>query len=233
MPRIHILGASGSGTSTLGAALARRLGVPHADSDSLYWLPTNPPYTTPRPADDRQTLLLRMLPVDGHWVFSGAATKWAAPLESHYDLVVFLRLDPAVRMVRLRRREAARYGARILPGGDMAAINAAFIVWAEAYDTAGSLRSGLVTHEAWLMDQPAPVLRLDSLAPVEALVAAVLSWLGAWLSNTRTAPASSASMPLRQNLAPHAKHDRPPDQQEVGNSREQRHARAAKQRRHE
>jgi adenylate kinase family enzyme len=179
MPRIHILGASGSGTSTLGSALSRRLGVPHTDSDSLYWLPTDPPYTTPRSPEDRQTLLLRTLPIHGHWVFSGAATKWAAPLEPCYDLVVFLRLDPAVRMERLRRREATRFGARILPGGDMAAINAAFITWAEAYDTAGSLRRGLVTHEAWLVDQPGPVLRLDSLVPVEDLVAAVLSRLEA------------------------------------------------------
>jgi adenylate kinase family enzyme len=178
MPRIHILGASGSGTSTLGSALARRLGVPHADSDSLYWLPADPPYTTLRPSEERQALLLRTLPVDGHWVFSGAATKWAAPLEPHYDLVVFLRLDPTVRMARLRRREATRFGARILPGGDMETTNTAFIAWAEAYDTAGSLHRGLVTHEAWLADQPAPVLRLDSIVPVEDLVAAVLSRLG-------------------------------------------------------
>jgi hypothetical protein len=178
MPRIHILGASGSGTSTLGTAIARRLGISHTDADSLYWVPTNPPYTTPRLPDDRQALLLRTLPVTGHWVFSGAATKWAAPLEPYYDLVVFLMLDPAVRMVRLRRREAARFGARILPGGDMTAINAAFIAWAEAYDTAGSLRRGLMMHEAWLLDQPAPVLRLDSQAPVEELVAATLSTIG-------------------------------------------------------
>jgi adenylate kinase family enzyme len=177
MPRIHILGASGSGTSTLGSALARRLGVPYADSDSMYWLPTDPPYTTPRSTEERQALLLRTLPVNGHWVFSGAATKWAAPLEPHYDLVVFLRLDPLVRMARLRRREATRFSARILPGGDMVDINTAFIAWAEAYDTAGSLRRGLVTHEAWLADQPAPVLRLDSAAPVQDLVAAVLSGL--------------------------------------------------------
>jgi adenylate kinase family enzyme len=178
MPRIHILGASGSGTSTLGSALARRLEVLHADSDSFYWLPTDPLYTTPRPPEERQALLLRTLSVTGHWVFSGAATKWAAPLEPYYDLVVFLRLDPAVRMTRLRRREATRFGDRILPGGDMATVNAAFIAWAESYDTAGSLRRGLVTHEAWLADQPAPVLRLDSEAPVENLVAAVLSWFG-------------------------------------------------------
>jgi adenylate kinase family enzyme len=178
MPRIHILGASGSGTSTLGAALARRLDVPHADSDSFYWMPTDPPYTTPRPAEQRQALLLETLPVTGQWVFSGTATKWAAPLEPYYDLVVFLRLDPAVRMDRLRRREAERFGARIQPGGDMAAIHAAFIAWAEAYDIAGSLRRGLTTHEAWLADQTAPVLRLDTALPVQDLVVAVLCWFG-------------------------------------------------------
>ena len=179
MPRVHILGASGSGTSTLGSALAGRLGVTHADSDSLYWLPTDPPFTTQRSAEDRQALLLRTLPVDGSWVFSGAATKWAATLEPHYDLVVFLRLDPGIRMARLRKREAARFGARILPGGDMAVISAAFIAWAEAYDTAGSLRRGLVTHEAWLADQTAPVLRLNTVARVDELVAAVLDKLRA------------------------------------------------------
>jgi hypothetical protein len=178
MPRIHILGASGSGTSTLGTALARRLDVSHTDADSLYWVPTDPPYTTPRRPVDRQALLLRTLPVGGRWVFSGAATKWAAPLEPHYDLVVFLRLDPAVRMTRLRRREAARFGPRILPGGDMAAISASFFAWAEAYDTAGSSQRGLVTHETWLADQPAPVLRLDSLASVDDLVGAVLAAVG-------------------------------------------------------
>jgi AAA domain len=177
MARIHILGASGSGTSTLGSALARRLGVAHADSDTFFWLPTDPPYTTPRPADERQALLERRLPASGRWVFSGA-TKWAASLERYYDLVVFLRLDPAIRMERLRRREAVRWGSRILPGGDMVATTAAFIAWAEAYDTAGSLRRGLVTHEAWLADQPAPVLRLDSIAPVSDLVTAVLDWFG-------------------------------------------------------
>ena len=174
MSRIHILGAAGSGTSTLGAALAERLGVTHADSDSLYWMPTDPPFTTPRSPEQRQGLLLRTLPVAGQWVFSGAATEWAAPLEPYFDLVVFLRLDPGERIERLRRREAARYGGRILPGGDMAEIHTSFMALAEAYDTAGPLHRGLVTHEAWLADQPAPLLRLDLRAPVASLVLAVL-----------------------------------------------------------
>ena len=34
--RIHITGASGSGTSTLGAALANHLCVAHFDADNFY-----------------------------------------------------------------------------------------------------------------------------------------------------------------------------------------------------
>ena len=41
--RIHILGASGSGTTTLGRALAARLQCPHFDTDDCFWLPTDPP----------------------------------------------------------------------------------------------------------------------------------------------------------------------------------------------
>jgi hypothetical protein len=162
LARIRILGASGSGTSTLGTELA-----------GFFWLPTDPPFTSPRPIADRQRLLLQTLPIDGHWVFSGAATRWAMKLEPYYDLVVFLHLDPVIRMARLRSREQARYGARLLPGGDMAAIHAAFIAWAEAYDTAGPSQRSLAAHQVWLADQPAPVLRLNSLAPVAELVVSV------------------------------------------------------------
>ncbi|MBX9947259.1 MAG: adenylate kinase [Reyranella sp.] len=175
MARIHILGASGAGTTTLGAAVAGRLGHPHVDADDLFWLPTDPPFTTRRPRDDRQALLRQRLPVSGRWVFSGSATGWAASLEPFFDVVVFLRLDPEARLARLRRRQAARYGARIEAGGDMTGANAEFLKWAQAYDTAGPEQRSLVVHEAWLKSQAAPILRLDSAASIEDLVAAVLT----------------------------------------------------------
>jgi len=178
MARVHILGASGSGTTTLGAALADRLRHPHIDADTLFWLPTDPPFTTKRPKDERQAMLRRLLPVAGQWVFSGSAPEWAKPIEPFYDLVVFLRLDPAVRMERLRRRDAARYGKRIEAGGDMEAASAEFFRWAEAYDVAGPEQRSLFGHEAWLASLKVPVLRLDSAAPLEDLLFAVLSRLG-------------------------------------------------------
>jgi adenylate kinase family enzyme len=137
MSRIHITGASGAGTSTLGAALAGRLRHPHVDADSIYWLPTDPPFTTPRSREDRSALVRKLLPMNGAWVFSGSAPGWTTSVEPAYDLVVFLTLDPAVRLERLLRRETERYGARLALGGDMAAASAKFLEWAAAYDVAG------------------------------------------------------------------------------------------------
>ena len=93
-----------------------RLGVPHLDTDDFYWLPTNPPFTTKRPAAKRITLLLERLASRPGWVLSGRALNWGEPFEPLYDFIVFLTLDPNVRMDRIRRRELARYGDRIQPG---------------------------------------------------------------------------------------------------------------------
>jgi adenylate kinase family enzyme len=170
MARIHILGASGSGTTTLGVALADRLGVPYVDADTLFWLPTNPPFTTRRSAEARLALLQQKLPLTGQCICSGSATKWATPAEPHYDLIVLLQLDPAERMARLRQRETLRYGARIGTGGDLADASAAFLVWAASYDTAGLEQHSLAAHEAWLAAQSAAVQRLDADRPLQELI---------------------------------------------------------------
>ena len=53
MARILITGAAGSGTTTLGRALAAKLGCAHEDTDTYYWVPTDPPYTTIRSSGGR------------------------------------------------------------------------------------------------------------------------------------------------------------------------------------
>ena len=111
------------------------------------------------------------------WVLSGSALNWGEPLEPFYDFIVFLTLDPNVRMDRIRRRELARYGGRIEPGGDMAEISSAFLAWAAAYDTAGEEQRSRVAHEAWLAALTTPVIRLDSSALTPTLVNGLLSSL--------------------------------------------------------
>ena len=98
-------------------------------------------------------------------------------MEPAYDLVIFLALDPVVRLERLRRRESERYGARLAVGGDMAAASAKFLEWAAAYDVAGLEQRSRVFHEAWLKRLTAPILRLDAAVPVGQLVQAAIAAL--------------------------------------------------------
>lgn len=46
--RIYVFGASGCGATTLGAAVAKKLGLVHVDSDDHYWMPTDPPFSQNR-----------------------------------------------------------------------------------------------------------------------------------------------------------------------------------------
>ncbi len=171
---IHVMGASGSGTTSLGRALAEKLDIAHLDTDDFFWLPTDPPFTTPRDAGERIRLLLDEVARHEGWVLSGSALKWGRPIEPFYDLIVFLRIDPELRMTRILAREIARYGNRIRPGGDMAVKSGAFLEWAASYDTAGPERRSLAAHEQWLETHTVPVLRLDSSLGIDDLAAEVL-----------------------------------------------------------
>ena len=51
--RIHITGASCSGATTLGAAVAERLSVPYFDTDDFYWYPSRPKFERKRPVKER------------------------------------------------------------------------------------------------------------------------------------------------------------------------------------
>lgn len=178
MPRILITGAAGSGTTTLGRAVAARLGCPQHETDDYLWYASDPPYQRLRRMPDRLHRLHADLIRSRSWVISGALTGWGNPLVRLFGLVVLITLDPALRMRRLRAREAARWGARIEPGGDMAGQHRGFMEWAEAYDTAGPEQRSLALHEQWVATLPCPVLRLDGAMPTEQQVEAVLKAAG-------------------------------------------------------
>src|ERR1039458_10292119 len=117
--RIHIVGASGSGTTTLGAALAREIGGAHLDTDAFFWLPTDPPFTTKRTVEERLPLLEAELDRHALWVLTGSLMSWGDVLIPRFELVVFLYVPPEVRIERILHRERERYGNDIDPGGRM------------------------------------------------------------------------------------------------------------------
>ncbi len=170
MSGIHITGASGSGTTTLGAALAERLEMRHHDTDDFFWESTDPPFQRPRPVPHRQQLLSAALDAGGNWVLSGSLCGWGDIFIPRFDLVVFLTIPHELRIDRLITRALERDGAgRIGPGGDMEKIHRDFIEWAIRYDSAGFEQRSRALHERWLGALSCVVLRLESTQSVDAL----------------------------------------------------------------
>jgi adenylate kinase family enzyme len=165
---IHILGASGSSTSTLAKAISLRHGHRFLDTDDFYWKPTDPPFQTSRPVAERLGFLGVAMAASPTWVLSGSLCGWGDALVEHFDLVVFLIVDRRVRLERLRLRELRRFGPEALaPGGRHCEAHLAFMDWAAAYEDGGPDVRSRVLHESWLRTLTCPVLRLEGDLSVE------------------------------------------------------------------
>lgn len=173
--RIHITGASGSGTTTLGKALADQLGGVFLDADDFFWSPSEPPYRSKRSAQERLSLLLAELSHSAVTVLSGSVDGWGAEIEDAFDGVVFLYLDTALRLHRLRVRELQRFGE----------VNPAFIEWAAQYDDGPPEGRSLARQRTWLSKRSCPVLYMeDDLSTVDRLTRVNL-----WIKGKLAAPA--------------------------------------------
>lgn len=146
---IHIYGASGSGTSTLGRKISEELGYKFMDTDDYFWLPTNPEYTTKRRKEERLALMRRDILENDHVVISGSLSGWGDELIPFFTLAIRLVTDTETRIGRLKRREKQKFGARIMPGGDMYTSHMEFLEWAGEYDTGGVDMRSRAEHDEW------------------------------------------------------------------------------------
>jgi len=163
--RILVTGASGSGTTTLGRAVAVTLDAGFVDADDLFWLPTDPPFKEKRDATERAALLRERLYSTRRFVVSGSIDGWGVDLEDAFSLVVFLHAPAALRVDRLRVRELRQLGR----------VDEAFIAWAAQYDVGDMPGRSLARQLAWLELRACPVLRLSGTESVDALRSAVLA----------------------------------------------------------
>lgn len=146
---IHIYGAAGSGTTTLGRAIQDKLGCTHLDTDNYFWMPTTPPFTTKRSAKDRILLLRNDIIKENSVVLSGSLCGWGDEFIPHFDLVVRLVTPTEIGIKRLQKREFERFGSRICNGGDMYEEHIKFIQWASEYDDGDVSMRSKAMHDEW------------------------------------------------------------------------------------
>lgn len=146
---IHIYGASGSGTSTLGKKICDELGYQFMDTDDYFWLPTNPKYTTKRSIEERIALMRKDIEESENVVISGSLTDWGDELIPLFTIAIRLETDTNIRIERLKKREKEEFGDRISPNGDMYQQHMDFLEWAKKYDTGSVKMRSKAKHDEW------------------------------------------------------------------------------------
>ena len=165
--KIHILGASGSGTTTLGAELSKVLHIKQFDSDDFFWEKTYPPFTKQTEIISRIDNLKKALSEHNSWILTGSIMDWGNCLIQEFDYVVFIYIKNEIRMNRLLEREKSRYGSRINDGNDMYIVHREFMDWANSYDSAGFEIRSLVSHTEWLKKINCQIIKIEDALTLE------------------------------------------------------------------
>jgi len=160
--KIHIFGASGSGVTTTGEALSKKLDIPYFDSDAYFWEETQTPFTIRRDPNERNSKIQSELKSQENWILGGSIFEWGKNVFPDFDLVIFLWISPEIRIKRLKKREFERYGNVIYTEPERIKQFKNFITWASDYDDSKGIASrNLKAHENWLTTIESPILKIS------------------------------------------------------------------------
>ncbi|MCF0049102.1 adenylate kinase [Dyadobacter sp. LJ53] len=148
--KIHIMGASCAGSTTLGMALSELLAIPYFDTDLFFWEQSDIPYTVKRDPLIRNKMLSESLSALDHYIVGGSLIGWGEEWQKIFDLVVFLYVPQQVRLQRLVNRERERYGEVIYTDPHRNRLFKAFYSWASGYDDPLFTGRNVKIHEEWI-----------------------------------------------------------------------------------
>lgn len=168
---ILICGLNGCGKSTLGIALAQELNYHFIDNEYLFFSrkETKQPYTNPRSHEEAKSLFSHEINEHPNFVFSAVIGNYCENVNELYQCIVYITAPKAVRSTRVRQRSFQKFGARMLPGGDLYEAEEAFFAFAEN-------RSEEYV-ENWLKNVKCPLIRVDGTKPIKENIAYIKHWL--------------------------------------------------------
>lgn len=174
---IHIFGASGSGTTTLGKRICEELNFKLLDVDDYFWMPTNPPFTQKRPTEERLKLIKTDVEKFQNVVISGSIVGWGDELIPYFTLAIRIEMDKSLRIERIEKREKECFGSRIEFGGDMHQQHIDFIEWTKMYDDGDNSIRSKKLHDEWQKQLSCEILCLDGANDLQENLSKVLTKL--------------------------------------------------------
>lgn len=158
---IQICGLNGCGKSTLGRALAERIGFHFIDNENLYFSRTNTdePYMNPKSRADVERLLMEEVSKFPDFIFAAVKGDYGTDIIPMYDYIVMIEVPLNVRSHRVRNRSFQKFGNRMLIGGDLHDQEEAFFQIVE------SRRDDYI--EDWLQMVKCPIIRVDGTKTID------------------------------------------------------------------
>lgn len=174
---IHIFGASGSGTTTLGKFISTNFNFHQMDTDNYFWEKTNPPFLKKRNSEECINLILEEFNDFEQIVLSGSICGWGDQLIQYFSLAVELIVPSDIRYKRIMIRELNTFGDRVMSDGDMYMQNLNFLEWAMGFDSYGPEHRSRIMHDAWIKKLNCPFLQIDGTKSLEEIGNQLIKYL--------------------------------------------------------
>lgn len=150
---IIVLGANGSGKSTIGRELAKTLKFKYMDIEDYHFIDSKIPYTVERSHEECLKLMIADIEKYQSFVISAVTGDFGEEISSLYNLAVLISVPLEIRIERIKQRAYNKYGKRVREGGDMYEQNLNFI----DFVTSRSLSK----IEQWAETLICPVIHID------------------------------------------------------------------------
>lgn len=171
--KIQIIGASGTGKSTLGKYISEKTGIYWIDTDKYLWKDAN--FTQQYPVAKRLEMCNYDITNYRDYIVSGSVHTWNPEGFHDRELLVLLRLDEEIRMKRLYDRELTRFGNRMLQGGEHYELTCEFLEWCKTYVTEDeNAVCSLACHMRLMNKAICKTLILNSDEPIGSLCSSIL-----------------------------------------------------------
>jgi adenylate kinase family enzyme len=100
--KIHIIGAVGSGKTTLARTLSEKLKIPYYELDNVVWQRTE--HGDVRRTEEERDKLLHDIVLLDEWIVEGAHHTWVGEGFKRADVIILLDVNVPTRIYRITRR---------------------------------------------------------------------------------------------------------------------------------
>lgn len=170
---IHVMGASGSGTSSLGEFLGKALGFDVIESDFYKWKQTIPEFQVMRPIEESNTLLLDKIKACKNLIITGSLHSNDVVFK-YIDLIVYLKCPTFVRMKRIKQRDVETGRNSMLTEGEVYENYLGFLELAQNYNKLG-LDKRSKASQMWVIKScNCPTLKINTNQKMEKVRQKVL-----------------------------------------------------------